>query len=231
MWVLASWVCERRPGPLPLSVDVRRWLVGRDAGRTGQHLTAGVVASLGILVVVGTTVALEAHPEYEQWYEVSALSAPTLAAGTQAYRNDGLLVNCVLAAMLFGAFLFPDYGLGSPYPRYFDFVGDVAIFGGLLGTAGFVSGVVGRAIVARKRAAPIHTAGRNYLNRSSVYRHVRLDTWTGTDSDVHEITSGSIRSNSEQGGSSATGTRVRSGAESGARRRQSIRAPKACAGW
>jgi len=104
---------------------------------------------------VGTTVAPEAHPEYEQWYGRSALSATTLAAGTQAYRNDGLLVSCVLAVMLFGAFLFPDYGLGSPYPRYFDFVGDVAIFGGLLGTAGFVSGVVGHAIVARKRAAPI----------------------------------------------------------------------------
>jgi len=230
MWVLASWVCERRPGPLPLSVDVRRWLVGRDAGRTGQHLTAGVVASLGMLVVVSATVAIEAYPEHAQWYEVSVLSATTLAAGTQAYRNDGLLVSRVLAAMLFGALVFPNYGLSSPYPRYLDFVGDVAIFGGLLGTAGFVSGVVGRAIVARKRAAPIHTAGRNYLNRSPVYRHVRPDTWTGTDSDVHEITSGSIRSNSEQGGSGATGTRVRSGAESGARRRRSIRTPKACAG-
>ena len=154
MWVLASWVWERRPGPLPLSVDVRRWLVGRNAGRTGKHLTAGAVVSLGILVVVGTTVALEAYPEYEQWYEVSALSAPTLAAGTQAYRNDRLLVSCVLAAMLFGAFLFPDYGLGSPYPRYFDFVGDMAVFGGLLGTAGFAPGAVGRAIVARGRTAP-----------------------------------------------------------------------------
>ena len=70
MWVLAGWVCERRPGPLPLSVDVRRWLVGCDAGRTGQYLTAGVIASLGMLVVVSTTVALEAYPEHAQWYEV-----------------------------------------------------------------------------------------------------------------------------------------------------------------
>ena len=38
------------------------------------------------------------------------------------------------------------------------------------------------------------TAGRNYLNRSPVSRHVRPDTWTTTDSDVHEITSGSMRS-------------------------------------
>ena len=88
MWVLASRVWERWPGPLPLSVDVRRWLVGRNAGRTGQHLTAGVVTSLGILVVVGATVALEAYPEYAQWYEVTALSATTLAAGTQVYQND-----------------------------------------------------------------------------------------------------------------------------------------------
>ena len=61
----------------------------------------------------------------------------------------------MLAVTLFGAFLFPDYGLGSPHPRYLDFVGDVAIFGGPLGTAGFVSGAVGHAIVARKRAALI----------------------------------------------------------------------------
>ena len=39
-------------------------------------------------------------------------------------RNDGLLVSCVVAAMLFGAFLFPNYGLGSPYPRYLDFAGE-----------------------------------------------------------------------------------------------------------
>ena len=38
------------------------------------------------------------------------------------------------------------------------------------------------------------TAGRNYLNRSPVSRRVRPDTWTTTDSDVHEITSGSMRS-------------------------------------
>ena len=57
--------------------------------------------------------------------------------------------------MLFGVFVFPNYGLSSPCPRYLDFVGDVAIFGGLLGTAGFVSGVVGHAIVVRKRAASI----------------------------------------------------------------------------
>ena len=61
----------------------------------------------------------------------------------------------MVAAMLFGAFLFPDYGLGSPYPRYLDFVGNMAVFGSLLGTAGFVPGAVGRAVVARRRAAPM----------------------------------------------------------------------------
>ena len=154
MWILASWVWERRPGPLSLSVDVRRWLVGRDAGRTGQHLTAGVVALLGMLIVVSMTAALGVYPEYAQWYEVSVLSAMTLAAGTQAYRNDGLLVSCVLAAALFGTLLSPDYGPGSPYPRYLNLIGDVAVFGGPLGTAGFVPGAVGRAAVARRRASP-----------------------------------------------------------------------------
>ena len=37
-----------------------------------------------------------------------------------------------------------------------------------------------------------HTAGRNYSNRSPVSRRVRPDAWSTTDSDVHEITSGSI---------------------------------------
>ena len=70
MWVLTSRVWERRAGPLSLSVDVRRWLVGRDAGWTGQHLTSGVIASLGMFVVVSTTVALEAYSEYARWYEM-----------------------------------------------------------------------------------------------------------------------------------------------------------------
>ncbi|PSQ15519.1 hypothetical protein BRD02_06785 [Halobacteriales archaeon QS_8_69_73] len=107
-----------------------------------------------MVVVVSTTVALEAYSEYARWYEMSSLSAPTLAASTQAYRSDELLVSCVLAAALFGTLLSPDYGLGSLYPRYLDFIGDVAVFGGLSGTAGFVPGVVGRAVAARRRAAP-----------------------------------------------------------------------------
>ena len=128
------------PGRSPCRSTCGGRLVGRDAKRTGQHLTAVVVASLGMFVVASTMAALRMYPEYAQRYEVSVLSATTLAAGTQAYRNDGLLVSCVLVAMLFSVFLFPDHGLGSPYPRYLDFVGDVAVFGGLLGTTGFVPG-------------------------------------------------------------------------------------------
>ena len=47
-----------------------------------------------------------------------------------------------------------DYGFGSSYPRHLDFVDDVAVFGDLLGTAGFVPGAIGHAVVAQKRAAP-----------------------------------------------------------------------------
>lgn len=155
MWLLASWLWERRPGPLPPSVNVRRWLIGRDTRRMGEHLTVGVVASLGILVFVGAAVALEVYPEHAKWYEVSVVSATTLTAGTQAYRNDGFLVSWVLAAMLLGVFVFPNYALFSPYARYLDFFNDVVAFGSLLGTVGFVSGVIGHAIVTRKRAIAI----------------------------------------------------------------------------